>query len=404
MPAGVAFRRFPFSCILLALLTAPMYAQTLSVLQSFGGENGNLPSTPVLDKAGNIYGSTQQGGPGEYGGYGNVYKLAHAGSGWVLENLYNFTARDDGAYPQGGPTFGPDGALYGTASGGGAGGRGTVYKLQPPKSFCRSVSCPWNITVLYSFVGSAGGSDPNGNVVFDAAGNIYGTTYYGGADELGTVWELTNVGGTWTESVLYSFAGSDGSHPLSGVVVDAAGNVYGTTNSGGPNNWGEVYELTHSGSGWALQILHAFQNQDDGRSPYGGLAFDGAGNLYGSAGNNGQGFGGTIFQLSPSSGGGWAFNLVYSLSGRMGPEASLTIDAAGNVYGTTYMDGADEVGSVFKLSPSNGGWVYTDLHDFTNGKDGEVPSAAVVLGANGNVFGTAYGGAFFDGVVFEITP
>ena len=167
-------------------LASPAYAQTLTVLQSFSGTNGNLPGPPVLDAAGNIYGNTQQGGPGEFGGYGNVYKLAHAGSGWVLENLYNFTAHNDGAFPLGGPTLGPDGALYGTASGEGAGGRGTVFKLQPPATFCKSVTCPWNLTVLYSFSGSTDASDPYGDVVFDAAGNIYGTSYYGGTQ---TNWE-----------------------------------------------------------------------------------------------------------------------------------------------------------------------------------------------------------------------
>ena len=405
MPAPTASRIATLSSIVLAFwvaLASPAYPQTLTVLQSFSGINGNIPGTPVLDRAGNIYGSTQEGGPGEYGGYGNVYKLAHVGSGWVLENLYNFTPQgDDGVYPLGGLTFGPDGAVYGTASGGGAGGNGTVFKLQPPVTFCQSVTCPWNLAVLYSFSGSTDANGPYGDVVFDAAGNMYGTSSYGGTDNLGTVWELNKVGGAWTESVLYSFHGSDGSHPMASVVLDHAGNLYGTTNSGGPDNWGEVYELTHSGSGWSLQMLHGFQNQSDGSSPYGGVILDSAGNVYGSAGNNGQNFGGTIFQLSPS-GGGWTFNLLYSLSGSMGPEASLTLDAAGNLYGTTFKDGSDNDGSVFELSPSNGGWVYTDLHDFTNGSDGTNPSAAVALGANGNLLGTAYGGVSYQGVVFEI--
>jgi uncharacterized repeat protein (TIGR03803 family) len=159
--------------------------------------------------------------------------------------------------------------------------------------------------------------------------------------------------------------------------------------------------LSPSGSGWTQQVLYSFLNQSDGRSPYGGVVFDHAGNLYGSAANNGQNFGGTIFQLSPGNG-GWTFNLLYSLSGRMGPEASLTVDAAGNLYGTTYADGMHNDGSVFELSPSNGGWVYTGLHDFTGGNDGQGPASSVVLDANGNIFGTAYGGISFGGVVFEI--
>ena len=388
--------------ILTIALTVAGHSQTLTVLQTFGGTNGNDPGSPILDRAGNIYGTTVQGGPGEFGGYGNVYKLARAGSGYVLDNLYNFTAHNDGAYPEGALTFGPDGVLYGTTSGGGSGGYGTIFKVTPPPTFCRSVTCPWSVSILYSFGEFNDGSGPYGNVVFDAAGNMYGTTYYGGQFNFGTVWKATRSGESWTESVIYNFDGPHGSFPTASVIVDGAGNLYGTTNAGGANGWGTVYELSPSGEGWTQQMLYSFQNHQDGRSPYGGVILDSAGNLYGSAQNNGQNLGGTIFELSPS-GGSWTFNLLYSLSGRGGPAASLTFDSAGNLYGTTYADGVNNLGSVFELSPSNGGWVYTDLWDFAGGNDGKWPAASVALDANGNIFGTTSQGAIGYGNVFEIT-
>ena len=257
---------------------------------------------------------------------------------------------------------------------------------------------------IYGFLGGTDGSGPNGKVVFDAEGNLYGTTYYGGQYGLGTVYEATRSGGTWTETVLYSFDGTHGASPSASVVLDRVGNLYGTTSTGGAHNWGAVFELTPSGSGWTEQVLYSFTNGNDGRSPAGGLVFDSAGNLYGSTQHNGQGFGGTVFELSPS-GGGWAFTLLYSLSGRAGPGDHLTLDAAGNLYGTTYQDGIDEQGSVFELSPSGSGWAYTDLHDFTGGNDGAaLPIGAVALDSSGNIFGTtSQGGRSFSGVIFEIT-
>jgi len=400
--------RLPSACtaiLFLALTTLATHAapaQTFTVLKSFGGIDGNLPGTPILDKAGNVYGTTVEGGPGEYGGFGNVYKLSHAGSGWVFNDLYDFTAHGDGAYPEyGGLTFGSDGTLYGTASAEGEYGFGTIFNLRPPATFCRSVKCPWDLTVLYAFGAGHDGQYPNGKVVFDAVGNMYGTTYGGGDYGYGTVFMATRSGGTWTETVLHSFNKTDGATPTAGVVLDSAGNLYGTTNSGA-NGWGNVFELTPSGSGWIYQIVYTFTNGMDGRSPRGGLVLDGTGDLYGSAQDNGQNLGGTIFELSPSNG-GWTFNLLYSLSGNGGPADTLTFDTAGNLYGTNYADGTYEAGSVFELSPSGGGWVYTDLHDFTGGNDGKWPTGSVALDSAGNIFGTtSQGGRSFSGVVFEI--
>ena len=407
-PATILRNRLPWPSafarrllLVLTMLTMQLaYAQTFTVLHRFNGIDGNLANAPILDRAGNLYGTTVEGGPGEFGGFGNVYKLSHTGSGWVFNTLYDFTAHGDGAYPDnGGVTIGPDGTLYGTASFEGVGGNGTLFNLRPPVTFCRSIFCD-AITLLHAFGGGNDGNGPNGNLVFDAAGNIYGTTSGGGDYGYGTVFQATRSGGSWTETVLYSFSPANGINPTAGVILDSAGNLYGTTSAGGTHNWGTVFELTRSGSGWREQLLYTFTNGTDGRSPAGGLVFDSAGNLYGSAQHNGQNFGGTVFKLSPSSG-GWTFTLLYSLSGLAGPADHLTLDSAGNLYGTTYQDGIYEQGSVFELSPSGGGWVYTDLHDFTSGDDGALPVGAVAVDTNGNIFGTTSQGVY--GVIFEIT-
>lgn len=382
-------------CGLTLVAAQPAQAQTFTVLHSFNGVDGNLVEAgPILDRAGNLYGTTQRGGQHDYG---SVYKLSHAGSGWLFDPLYSFTLHEDGGYPdQGGLTIGPDGTLYGAA--------GNIFNLGPPARTCRSVMCAWHFTTLYTFRGGTDGENTNCKVVFDSEGNLYGTTYYGGQYGLGTVYEATRSGGTWTETVLYSFDGAHGAIPAGSVILDSAGNLYGTTSAGGPHNWGTVFELTHSGSGWTEQVLYNFTNGNDGRSPYGGVIFDSAGNLYGSAQYNGQNFGGTVFKLSPSGGGAWTFTLLYSLSGRGGPGNHLTRDSGGTLYGTTYQDGIYEQGSVFELSPSGGGWVYTDLHDFTGGDDGALPMGAVAIDATGNIFGTTSEGGRGAGVIFEITP
>ncbi len=208
---------------------------------------------------------------------------------------------------------------------------------------------------------------------------------------------------------LHDFNKSDGWYPYSGVTLDAQGNVYGTTWLGGLNNDGTMYQLVHSGSGWTLNTLYAFQNSADGENPLGQVVFDQAGNLYGSTQAGGTGGGGTVFELSPS-GGGWNFAVLYSLPGNNdGPIGSVALDAAGNIYGTTYGDGDDGYGNVFKLTRTDGGWSYTSLHDFTGGSDGANPVGGVTLDDTGNMYGTAYQGGPTHcpqgcGVVWEITP
>ena len=277
-------------------------------------------------------------------------------------------------------------------------------------TICKSILCFWTETVLYQFSGSSDGANPGyGEITFDQAGNIYGTTFFGGMNAQGCCvrtdalgWRLDGARDSHFQRVT-----SDGENPYSSVVFDAAGNLYGTTYAGGAHGYGTVFQLTPSGSGWTENTLYAFQNLSDGGQPFGGVVFDSAGNLYAATSSGGSGNGGTVYQLMPS-GGSWVFSLLYSFAraGYLpGSYDSLTMDAAGNLYGTTKQDGAHGAGSVFKLTPSGGGWTETDLYDFTGGSDGGVPYGSVLIDASGNLYGTAsQGGTNGYGVIWEITP
>ena len=391
----------------LTALAEEAQAQTFKVIHTFtgGGDGANPYAGLTMDQAGNLYGTASVGG----GGNGAVFRLSKKGSGWVFTPLYSFQGPPDGATPQARVVFGPDGILYGTTSFGGAcGGCGRVFSLKPYPTACTTALCGWQETVLYNFQGGSDGMNPAlGDLIFDQAGNLYGTTSRGGHYGYGTVFELVPSQGGWTEKVLYSFTGGgDGSQPFAGLVLDKAGNLYGTTAYGGTYGWGTVYELTPSGSGWTVNVLHTFQGGNDGRYAFGGLIFDQSGNLYGDNWYAGQYVGGTVFKLAPSNG-SWTYSVVYSLSGSgyRGPAASLVMGGAGNLYGTTLNDGPYGSGNVFRLAPSGGGWTYTSLYDFTGGNDGGEPICNVTFDANGNLYGTTYyGGAYGYGVVWEITP
>jgi uncharacterized repeat protein (TIGR03803 family) len=214
--------------------------------------------------------------------------------------LYSFgTARMDGAYPRAGLIFDNAGNLYGTTYSGGAHNAGTVFELM------RKTGGRWTERILHNFKGGADGAYPLANLIFDASGNLYGTTYAGGSNVEGTIFQLAlKAGGVWTEKVLHSFGnGKDGEHPDAGLVFDATGNLYGTTYVGGANGFGTVFELTPKARGkWAEQVLHSFSGKD-GASPYASLIIDTAGNLYGTTSSGGADGFGTVFELTPKAGG-----------------------------------------------------------------------------------------------------
>jgi uncharacterized repeat protein (TIGR03803 family) len=236
---------------------------------------------------------------------------------------------------------------------------------------------------------------------------MYGTAVNGGTPGWGLVYSLTPSHGSWTENILYQAQNrGDGQYPWGGVVFDAAGNIYGILEAGGQSGYGAIYKLSRSGSGWQETTLHSFSYQgNDGGSPESGLIKDAAGNMYGATAHL-PGAGGSAYELTPS-GGGWSYDFLDSFTGgiNLGPYDKLAMDAAGNLYGTTYGDGQYGYGSVFELTRSGGGWTYHSLHDFTGGRDGANPMCVLAFDSSGNVYGTATsGGDYNGGVVFKITP
>jgi uncharacterized repeat protein (TIGR03803 family) len=311
-------------------------------------------------------------------------------------------ASGGGFAPYAGLIFDAAGNLYGTTYAGGA-GDGVVFKLAP------NPDGTWTETVLHSFAGTDGGG-PYAGLIFDATGNLYGTTEGGGAGDYGVVYKLSpNPDGTWTESVLHSFTGADGWFPYAGLIFDSAGNLYGTTYYGGGTGCGygcgAVYKPAPNPDGtWTETVLHSFMGTD-GRNPYGGLISDASGNLYGTTQYGGASAGyGVVFKLAPNVDGTWTETVLHNFMGTdgYGPLAGLVFDAIGNLYGTAQGGGADGNGVVFKLVPNqDGAWSESVLHTFSG--TGKNPEAPVIFDPAGNLYGTASAGNNNYGLAFEIT-
>lgn len=381
----------------LGAIAAPKaQTQTFSVIHNFtGSKDGANPLSGFLIAGGTLYGTASSGGSS---GLGVVFRMNTSG---VETVLHEFTGGADGANPEG-RLISYGSSVYGTTNSGGAHSAGTVYEVT-----VKGVE-----TVLYSFTGKTDGARPVAGLTLDKAGNFYGTTTAGGASGNGTVFELsppTVAGGKWTEKVLYSFGtGTDGSDPVAGVAFDASGNLYGTTSAGGTYTYGTVFELTPSTPSWKETILHEFQLQDDGGVPYAGLVLSGK-NFFGASTDGGAGGangGGTVFELTPATGGGWTFSVIYSLSGWgiSGTFRNMLVES-GKIYATTHCDGANSAGTVYELTDSGGTWTYKSLYVFTGGTDGLYVFSNLVSDTEGNLYGTTnVGGANGDGVAFKVTP
>jgi uncharacterized repeat protein (TIGR03803 family) len=385
---------------------------------------GSEPESGLIEDAkGNLYGTTLSGGAN---GFGTAFELTPGpGGAWTEKVLHSFGATGtDGIFPQAGLIFDTTGNLYGTTAQGGDGSfglGGTVFELTPAPGGV------WTEKVLHSFgATSTDGYLLFGSLIFDVHGNLYGSTNEGGSKDgltngYGTVFKLSpSASGNWTEKILYNFCSAencaDGARPFAGLVFDAVGNLYGTTYDGGTYSTGTAFELIPAAEGnWTAKVLHNFiYDGTDGFGSLAGLIFDTHGNLYGTTAGGGANSAGAIFELTPPSGGMWKEKMLYSFgaTGKDGavPMAGLIFDANGNLYGTTNGGGtyATETagGTVFELTTAaNGDWTEKVLHSFhTDDTDGNNPQGSLILGAAGNLYGTTKSGGIHEngGAVFEI--
>jgi uncharacterized repeat protein (TIGR03803 family) len=408
-----------FTAIFAVAMIPPAFAGTETVLYNFcslancadgsGPYLGNL----IFDSAGNLYGTTENGGTNNVG---VVFELTPtAGGGWKETVLHNFSSSGkDGYKPYGGLVFDKSGNLYGTTTTGGVHFDGVVYELTP------GANGKWSETIIHAFNETAGdGAAPYGAPVFDSEGNLYGSTDAGGKGLFGTVYELIpGANRTWTEKILHSFAnnGKDGWLAVSPVILDSSDNIYGTTLLGGSGGNGIVYELTlGTGGKWDEKILHNFaSNNLGGADPYGALAFDAAGDLVSTTNAGGKNNSGTVYELIPGSAGKWTEKVlrsfVTSRSSGEYPLSNVLFDDSGNIYGTTQSggNGSEANGTIFELVPSSkGGWKEESLYWFClaeNCDDGSVPTSGLVFDKAGNMYGTTQqGGAGGGGVVYKFT-
>jgi uncharacterized repeat protein (TIGR03803 family) len=359
------------------------------VKHSFTGADGGMPTAALIqDLAGNLYGTTSSGGGS---GLGVVFKLDTTNTEIVL---HTFTG-PEGAVPHGGLVLDGAGNLYGTTSSGGASELGTVFKIDTTGTE----------SVLHSFTGSPDGAQPYAGLVIDNSGNLYGTTKSGGAFGFGTVFKVDTTG---TESVLHSFAGgvSDGADPTARVILDATGNLYGTTFSGGTSGKGTVFKLDTTNS---ETVLYNFSGGADGGNPFAGLTLDQEGTLYGTTENGGRKsfpsqYGcckGLLFAISSAFGSSSEKVLYTFTGGRDGgtPAADLVLHN-GALYGTTLSGGPGHRGTAFNVTIASG--QEQVLHGFTGKSDGATPHAGLLINAAGVIYGTAEkGGRFKQGTVFQ---
>jgi hypothetical protein len=414
-PCGLTVR---LAILVIAVLAGTQaFAQQETILYNANSTTWEPNSSLIFDSAGNLYGTSAQGA---------VWQLLPQTDGtWIEQTLYSFGLDLLLHLPEnpGGPLLlDSSGNLYGTTAYGGLLSEGVVYELVP------DATGEWALKSLHTFGQHLDGAAPNGGLIFDAAGSIYGTTSVGGTYSTGTVFQLIpQSNGHWTEKLLHQFGNAtDGQYPSGGVIFGTDGNLYGTTSYGGfyasnGSHGGTVFELIPQSNGtWKEKILHNFGNSTDGNQPANLISFDGSGNLYGITQTGGAYNLGTAYQLVPQPDGSWKENILHNFgNGTDGYYPNgVTLDSAGNLYGTTESGGIyaetcayNKGGTLFELLPSSSGaWTEQSLHSFCQGTDGAQPFAGVTLDSAGNLYGTTYNGGLYygpfiyGGAVYKFAP
>jgi uncharacterized repeat protein (TIGR03803 family) len=404
-------------------------AMKKQVIYSFGGfPDGELPFAPVAaDRNGVLYGTTYLGGTSLSGTVFSLAPPTSQGGSWTETVLHSFVGGSDGAGPKAGLLVGKDGTLYGTTQGGGSGVFGTVFSLAPPAT----AGGDWTETILYAFSGGADGSEPVAGLAAGKDGTLYGTTQYGGSGSLGTVFALTppaTAGASWTENILHSFllSSGDGVEPLAGLVIGQDGTLYGTTPAGGAFGAGTIFSLTPpvtAGGTWSETVLYSFgAYTGDGTFPFANVVLDKYGVLYGTTTGGGAGGGssppsgcGTVFSLRPpaTAGANWKETLVRSFArgaDGCGPTGAVLIGKNGALFGATFGASAfsfpGDDGTLFALRPPPFlGLAWSEaILPFSGSPDGANPNGGLIAGKNGALYGTTFAdGPGGLGAVFQVT-
>ena len=372
-------------------------------LQTVQTDGRNPEAALIGDSSGALYGTTINGGDSRcFHGCGTVFKLTPSGSRYRESILYAFHGTPDGFTPYSGLIADNTGALYGTTLNGGTYDWGTVFKLTPTMH-------GYVETILYSFQGDPNGSDPFGSLFEDSSGALYGTTFDFGPVIFGNVFKLTPHDGGYSFNIIHSFNGSDGAYPDGALIADADGALYGTAEGGGPGpGSGTVFKLTPNGNGYDFTLLYTFSGGLDGATPRSALLADNSGALYGTTEFGGAAGKGTVFKLTPTVS-GYSESVLHSFTGGSDghhPVAALIGDGTGTLYGTTEgIYNAERFGTAFKLTPSGKGYDYRVLHLFEGGTDGAIVDAALIEDGSGRLYGTTdAGGTVGLGTVYRLTP
>ncbi len=399
-------RIFPIAAVALgvALNTVSAGAAENTIFRFNGRDGEKSQSGLISDGKGNLYGVTPGGGnSGCRNGCGVVFQLSPASGGaWTETVIYEFKGgTTDTSAPTTDLIFDKQGNLIG-----GANNSSAIYELTP------GAGNTWSEKVVYSFTQ---GYQPGSHLAFDSKGNLYGTLFQTNSGDGGVFQLIPQSSGSWTGGLVYTFTGTngDGNRPFGGVVLDSEGDVYGTTQEGGSSNEGTVYKLTPKGSGFSESILYSFTGNGLGSYPFAPLTIDASGNLYGTTFNGNTENGGLVFMLSESEG-KWTETVLYSFGSApdgSGPNG-VVLDAKGNLYGTAQGGGSGcnypGCGMVYKLTPrKSGAWLETIVHNFESSTDGSVPEATVYVdGSTGDVYSTTtFGGSRYGyGTVFQIVP